>query len=108
VISIARLKSNLVNGWVAFDEHGEPVDFEIPTTVGPAVFLVAPVTDAVKRVEADVVESLDRDQMWAVAAIVLSHEVLWRLEEREMTTEDLLAAVGDLGYDWAVSPTSSL
>ncbi len=74
---------------------------------GRPFFIVAPVTDAVKRVEAGVVRSLDRDDMWSVEAIVLSHEVLSRLEDREMTVEDLMAAVGDLGYDWEVSPTSS-
>lgn len=107
MISTARLKANLVGDWVAFDKHGEPVDIEIPKTIGPAAFLVTGVTDAVKRVEGDEVESLDRDQVWAVEAIVLNRVVLRHLEDQEITTEGLLTAVRELGFSWQISPISS-
>lgn len=108
MISIERLRANLAGGWAAFDRRGEPVDVDIPGGVGPALFLVTPVTDAVKRVDGDHVTSLDRDGMWAVEAIVLNDEILSRLELREMTADELVDAVRELGYEWAVSPISDL
>lgn len=107
VISTLHLIENLVGDWAAFDEHGAPVDVDIPASIGPAALLVVPVTDAVKRVEGDLVESLDRDQMWAVEAIVLNRIVLRRIEDDEMSVEELLEAVRDLGYSWQVSPISA-
>lgn len=107
VISISRLRDALVGDRLVFDQHGDPVEHEIPETTGPAVLLVAPVTDAVKRVEARQVESLDRDGMWAVEAIVLDRSVLNRLGDDEITAEDLLSAVRDLGFSWEVSPIST-
>ena len=92
---------------MAFDEGGEPVDVEIPATIGPAAFLVTPVTDAVKRVIDGRIESLDRDQMWAVEAIVLNRVVLRRLGDQEMTTGELLSRVRELGYAWQISPVSA-
>lgn len=97
----------MVDDWVAFDGGGEPIEVEIPKTIGPAAFLVTPVTDAVKRVDGDRVESLDRDQMWAVEAIVLNRVVLRKLDDEEFETEDFLMAVRDLGYSWQISPISS-
>jgi hypothetical protein len=107
VISTSRLIENLVGDYVAFDKGGEPIEIDIPKTIGPAAFLVAPVTDAVKRVEGDVVESLDRDELWLVEAIVLNRVVLRRLEDRGMSVEELLERVRDLGYRWQVSPISA-
>jgi hypothetical protein len=107
VISVSRLTASLVGDWVAFDRHGDTVDIEIPGSVGPAAFLVGPVTDAVKRLDGELVESLDRDRMWAVHAIVLNRAVLGRIEG-EMTVEELLAEVRELGYSWQISPVSSL
>jgi hypothetical protein len=107
VISISRLAESIVGERVVFDKHGNPLDIEIPPEIGPAVLLVSPVTDAVKQDGGDGVESLDRDQMWLVDAIVLHRDVLGHLEDREMTAEDLLTAVGDAGYSWQVSPISA-
>lgn len=106
VISTSSLAESLLGDWAAFDERGEPVDVEIPRSIGPAAFLVSPVTDAVKRIEADVIESLDRDGMWAVEAIVLNRVVLTRLGERELNVEELIAAVRELGYSWQISPVA--
>jgi hypothetical protein len=107
VISTSRLKSSLVGDWVAFDERGEPIEVEIPPMIGPAAFLVTHVTDAVKRVADGRIESLDRDQIWAVEAIVLSRVVLRRLDDEEMTTTELLSRVRELGYAWQISPVSA-
>lgn len=107
MISRSRLIENLVGDYVAFDEKGDPVDVDIPRTIGPAAFLVGPVTDAVKRVDGHVVESLDRDRLWAVEAIVLNRVVLRRLDDRKMSVEELLETVRDLGYRWQVSPISA-
>ena len=107
VISTSRLKESLEGDWVAFDKHGEALAIEIPVDVGPAALLVSPVTDAVKRVEEDVVRSLDRDRMWAVEAIVLNRVVVRRLGDQELTAEGLLAAVREMGYSWQISPISS-
>lgn len=104
MISTARLIESLVGNWVAFDHEGEPVEIDIPGSIGPAALLVSPVTDALKRVEGGIVEPVDRDQMWEVDAIVLNRVVLRRLGEGEMSVEDLLAAVRELGFSWQISP----
>lgn len=92
---------------MAFDKHGNPLEIEIPGDIGPAALLVAAAVDAVKRLDGDTVESLDRDQMWLVEAIVLNRVVLRRLGDLEVTAEDLLIAVRDAGYSWQISPISS-
>jgi hypothetical protein len=106
-ISTSLLRDSLVGDWIGFDRQGDPLDMEIPHDIGPAALLVSPVTDAVKRVEDDVVESLDRDQMWFVEAIVLNSVVLKRLEDRDWSAEELLIAVREMGYTWQISPIAS-
>ena len=106
-ISTSRLAGNLRGSWVAFDKHGDPLEIEIPRDVGPAALLVSPVTDAVKRMDGDTVESLDRDQMWLVEAIVLNIVVLRRLGDLEATPEELVSAVREAGYSWQISPFAS-
>jgi hypothetical protein len=106
VISTSRLKASLVGDRVVFDERGEPIEVEVPTTIGPAALLVSSVTDAVKRVVEGRIESLDRDGVWAVEAIVLNQVVLRRLEDDEMTPTELLARVRELGYAWEINPVS--
>lgn len=104
MISIKRLTQILVGDWVVFDERGDPVDAEVPTSTGEAALLVSPSTDAVKCIVDGAVHSLDRDQMWVVEAVVLNREVLDRLDHETMDLEDLLRAVSGLGYSWQVSP----
>jgi hypothetical protein len=106
-ISTSLLRDSLVGDWIGFDRQGNPLDMEIPHDIGPAALLVSPVTDAVKRVGDDVVESLDRDQMWFVEAIVLNSVVLKRLEDRDWSAEELLTAVREMGYTWQISPIAS-
>lgn len=108
MISRERLQAAVRNGRVAFDLEGNPVDLADPGIDGPAILVVAPVTDAVKRLRGDSVESLDRDRMWVVEAIVLDHEVVEVLGPEDMTAEELWRAVTAAGHTWQVSPTSSL
>lgn len=107
MISTALLADSLRGEWVAFDNQGNLLDVEIPGDIGPAALLVAPVVDAVKRKNGGSVESLDRDQMWLVEAIVLNRVVLRRIGKLEATAEDLLVAVREAGYSWQISPISS-
>ena len=83
------------------------MDVAIPADVGPAALLVTPVTDAVKRLDGDEVVSLDREGMWAVEAIVLNKVIVRRLDDMEVTAEELLDLVPEMGYTWQVSPISS-
>jgi hypothetical protein len=106
-ISTSRLADRLTGDWVAFDRDGNPLEIEIPGDIGPAALLVAPAIDAVKRVHGGTVESLDRDQMWLVEAIVLNRVVLRRIGDLEATAEELLSAVREAGYPWQISPISS-
>lgn len=109
MISTQELKSRLTGNWVAIDKHGQPVIYEVPADIGPATLAVAPVTDALKRVdEADrVVESVDKNTVWSVVAIVLNAIVLNRLPEDSFTAEELIEAVRDAGFAWQISPTSA-
>ncbi|HEX6299403.1 MAG TPA: hypothetical protein VF148_02940 [Acidimicrobiia bacterium] len=107
MISTSRLAGSLRGNWVAFDKSGNPLEIDIPGDIGPAALLVSQVTDAVKRLDGDTVESVDRDQMWLVEAIVLNSVVLRRLGHLEATPEELLAAVREAGYSWQISPFSS-
>lgn len=107
MISTARLLAALHGGHVAFDTQGNPVEIDLADVRGPATLLVAPVTDAVKRLRDGVVESLDRDEMWVVEAMVLEGDVLRHLGEVDLTADELWAAVEEAGFAWQVSPTSS-
>lgn len=89
-----------------FDVRGNPVDTEIPSSIGAAGLLVSPVTDAVKRVHDGVVESLDRDRFWTVEAIVLGWDVLGLLDETPMSADELIGEVRRLGYSWDVRPVA--
>lgn len=93
---------------MVFDRQGNPADVDVSHVGGHAVLVVAPVTDAVKRVEGGRVESLDRDRMWAVEAIALSKVVLEQLDVDELSVEELLAAVLRIGYSWEISPNADL
>ena len=108
MISKDRLLAAVNDGKVALDTEGNPVDLADLGGDGPATLVVTSVTDAVKRLRGDVVESLDRDRMWVVVAIVLAQEVLETLGPDEMSAEELWRAVTGAGYTWRISPTSSL
>ena len=107
MISTSNLAAGLVENWVAFDKNGNLLDIEIPGDIGPAALMVTPVTDAVKRVEEDIVESMDRNRMWSVEAIVLNRIVVERFEPTELSAEELLAMVREMGFSWQISPISA-
>jgi len=107
MISTAKLLAALHEGHVAFDMKGNPVEVDAAHIRGAATLLVVPVTDAVKRLRDGVVESLDRDEMWLVEAMVLGSDVLGRLGEVDLTADELWLAVEEAGYAWQLSPTSS-
>lgn len=104
VISMSRIREYTVGERVVFDWHGDPADVDVSHAPGEAVLVVAPVTDAVKRVEGDRVESLDRDRMWVVEAFALDPVVIDKLDAKELSVEELLAEVPRLGYSWEVTP----
>lgn len=109
MISIERLREQLRGDWVAFDKHGETVDYVVPKDIGPATMSVSPVTDALKQVdEADrVVGSVDKHSVWSVDVIVLNSIVLRRLPDETYTAEELIDVVREAGFAWQISPTSS-
>lgn len=109
MISIGQLGEILRDEWAVFDRYGNAVDLPVPKDVGPAALLVSDVTDALKRVdEADrIIESVDRRGMWSVEAIVLNSIVLRRLDDADLTVEDLLDAVRAAGYAWQIRPISA-
>lgn len=104
VISISHLREHTVGERAVFDRHGYPADVDVSRAPGEAVLVVAPVTDAVKRVEGERVESLDRDRMWVVEAFALDLVVVDKLDAEELSVEELLAEVPRLGYPWEVTP----
>lgn len=108
VISIARLRRHVSDKWVACDDRGQVLDIEIPRDIGPAALLVTPVTDALKTIDdvGNLIGSVDRSELWAVDAIVLNVVALDRLEDDEVSPEDLLQLVRDSGLAWQVRPTS--
>jgi hypothetical protein len=110
VISIPALTRSLHGDRVAFDEHGDLLEMDIPDGFGPATLVVSEVTDALKSVDDTglVSRSVDRGAMWVVDAIVVSRIVLTSLEPDELTIEGLLEAVRRAGFDWQISPTSAL
>ena len=105
MISISRLRARIDRDRVVFDQQGNPADVDVSHASGQAILVVAPVTDAVKRVEEGHVESLDRDRMWAVEAIALDKVVVERIDVDELSAEELMAAVPRMGYSWEISPT---
>jgi hypothetical protein len=109
VISLGDLRAALVGNWVAFDKHGNPVDYKVPGDIGPAALSVSPVTDALKVVdeEGNLAGSGDRGAYWSVDAIVLNSVVLDRLTDREYSAEDLIQEVRRVGFVWQISPTSA-
>ena len=106
VISISRLRQRIVGDRVVFDRHGNPADVDVSHARGRAILVVAPVTDAVKRVEGGQVKSLDRDRMWVIEAVALDRLVVDQLDGDELSVEELLAAVPRMGYSWGISPTA--
>lgn len=107
VIEKRNLEEWLSDNWVMFDKWGQRLEGPIPTDSGPASLQVEDVTDALKRIDdGRVAESVDRNQVWKVRAIVLNKVVVDRLPEQPMTVEDLLDSVRATGVAWDISPIS--
>jgi hypothetical protein len=86
---------------VVIDAMGNRIPDQVPTDLGPAILLVSPVVDALKRVWGDrVVGSIDRGQLLAVEGYVLDRDILERLASEEVSVNDLIGAVTSLGYVW--------
>jgi hypothetical protein len=97
-------------GRVAVDKHGSALVGPMAYLPGPAVLIVEPLTDALKLVEDDglVVDSIDRAVVSRVVAIVLGETVLQTLPDGPIPLAELIDAVGEAGFEWAISPTSAL
>lgn len=112
MIDLSTLKSRIHGGeaWVVFRDTGEIVPTTVPAGYGPAILLVAPVTDALKTVSAEelVEASLDRDATWAVIGFALSRTVVDALEGESMSSEELYGAVREAGHDWEIHPADDL
>lgn len=109
MISVDNLRRHTVGDWVAFDKHGDIVEYLVPKDIGPATLSVSAVTDALKEVDpaGRVVASIDKNTVWSVDAIVLNSIVLRRLPEGEYGVEALIEAVRQAGFAWQISPTSA-
>lgn len=90
------------HAWVVVDHSGQVLEISLPKGLAPATLLVAPITEALKRVSEEglVIESIDREQVWAAAAFALSPYVLRRLEGEFTTAQDLYQAVQKAGLVW--------
>ena len=97
------------DGWVVVDPWGQVVDLSLPKGMAPATLLVAPVTEALKRVseEGMVIGAIDRDQVWEVAAFALSHHALRRLDGEFTSAHHLYRAVNEAGLVWQARPLRS-
>jgi len=103
VIDIPTLRALIEAGEprVVIDASGELLDQGAVPLLGSAVLIVLPVTEAVKVVVGSVVhESLDRDTLWSIDGFVLGREVVLALGDDVTTTEDLIAAVPEAGFEW--------
>lgn len=110
MIDISRLRQGLDYGddWVMFDHEGNVLDGEVPAGAGPATFIVAPVTEAVKAVEGGKVSgSVDRSKLWRVEAFLLNRIVVDQLENASFDIDALLDAVDGTGNSWQAVPRSA-
>lgn len=91
-------------------DDGELVDAELPEDFGEVVLLVAPVTDALKRVSKDMLieGSVDRDTVMGVEGIVLSATTIGALEDGEMELETLIETLVEGGRLLDVRPAAGL
>jgi len=107
MIDISTLREALVDGenWVIFDPSGRVLHDDVPRDAGPATLVVAPMTDAVKRVaDGRVVGSMDRSGLWRVHAFVLNRIVFDKLGSGVFEVRDLLEAVAATGISWQAVP----
>lgn len=102
MLSRSALLASMVGDRVGVDLEGRAVDAD---ATDPAVALVAPMTEAAKQVEGDlVVADLDRETLWVVTGFSLARGVVEALPDTELTPEALLEAVSASGWKWQELP----
>lgn len=90
---------------VPIDADGSRLEATVPEGLGPATLLVGPVVDAVKLVEdGRVVGSLDRDDLYAVAGVVVARSLLESIAETELSLPAIIEAAAMLGHRWESHP----
>lgn len=86
------------------------MEVQVPEDFGPAVLLVAPVTDALKKVSPDglVEGSVDRGSILQVEGIALDAATIAGLDEDELQMAPLICAVIENGVELDARPAASL
>ena len=99
-----RLVAPAGSGPVLIDNSGQPYQIDsLPDDASVPSLVVGKVTEAVKRVETGtVVQYLNRDALWAVEGFLLDHEVVHSLPGDVDSSERLIDAVREAGFEWHV------
>ena len=105
MIDSRKLRRRVADGRVvAVDSDGRDLD-RIPHGLGAPTLLVAPVSEAVKRVEHErLVEDLDRSALWQVRGIVVDCAVVESMPDGSFTMGELIEQVRDAGHVWVTTP----
>jgi hypothetical protein len=109
VIDLGALLEQVADGatHVAFDNAGALVSGTSPPKGDFALLLVRPVTDAVKEIDgARVRASVDREGLWLVEGFSVDRKVIEAVGPRPITSDELIAAVEDAGFEWKVVDSS--
>lgn len=99
-----RLIAQAGSGPVLIDNSGQPYQVDsLPDDASVPSLVVGEVTEAVKRVETGtVVQYLNRDALWAVEGFLLDRNVIDSLPDDVDSSERLIDAVGESGFEWHV------
>ena len=91
-------------GVVSIDADGRVID-AAPDDVSLPSLLVAPVSDAVKKMEGDrLTEDLDRSQLWSVRGIAVDRLVMESVPDGSFTMAELIQQVESAGQVWSTTP----
>ena len=90
------------------DPEGRPFD-GLPDDLPAPSLLVAPVSEAVKRVEGDrLAEDLDRSRLWLVRGIAVDRVVMESVPDGSYTMTDLIRQVEAAGHAWGIAVEMAL
>jgi hypothetical protein len=93
-------------GRVIIDCDGRPMDWVVDGDAPAPGLLVAPITEAVKKIEAGtIVHHLSRDTLWAVEGFLLDVGLLEGLPDRAISPSELSEQVRASGYEWHLTPS---
>jgi hypothetical protein len=93
------------SGRLLVDCDGRPVDRVVEDDTPVPGLVVAPITEAVKEIEAGtIVHHLSRDTMWAVEGFLLDRGLLDVLPDELESASELIEAVRVAGFAWHVAP----